>query len=166
MKQSETDLIIKAMIEANSKITNPKNTAVNPFFKSKYAPLDIILTQIRPILNSCGLVIIQNVSTDERFVSIETGIYHTSGQYIISDKLQMSAEKSTAHRCSSGLEPANRCSWSSGRMLPEPIIRLPYPSVTRTQTGGRPAIPAESRSSGPPENFRRKSPMLPVGRDP
>jgi len=97
MKQSgELNLIIKALSEANAGISNPKNTAVNPFFKSKYAPLDSILTQVRPILTKHGLVIIQNVSTDDRFVSIETGIYHTSGQFIISDKLQMSAEKTTA----------------------------------------------------------------------
>jgi len=97
MKQSgELNLIIKALSEANAEIINPKNTAVNPFFKKKYAPLDSIVSQVRPILTKHGLVIIQNVSTDDRFVSIETGIYHTSGQFIISDKLQMSAEKATA----------------------------------------------------------------------
>jgi len=97
MKQSaELNSLIKALSEANAEISNPKNTAMNPFFKKKYAPLDGILTQIRPILTKHGLVIIQNVSTDDRFVSIETGIYHTSGQFIISDKLQMSADKATA----------------------------------------------------------------------
>jgi len=97
MKQSnEVNEIIKALNQANVEISNPKNTAENPFFKSKYAPLGDILNMLRPILRFHGLVIIQNVSTDERFVSIETGLYHVSGQYIISDKLQMSAEKATA----------------------------------------------------------------------
>jgi hypothetical protein len=97
MKQStELNLLIKALSDANTEISNPKNTALNPFYKSKYAPLDSILTMLRPIVTKNGLVIIQNVSTDDRFVSIETGIYHTSGQFIISDKLQMSAEKATA----------------------------------------------------------------------
>ena len=97
MKQSnEVNEKIKALNQANVEISNPKNTAENPFFKSKYAPLGDILNMLRPILRFHGLVIIQNVSTDERFVSIETGLYHVSGQYIISDKLQMSAEKATA----------------------------------------------------------------------
>ena len=97
MKQSnEVNEIIKALNQANVEISNPKNTAENPFFKSKYAPLGDILNMVRPILQKHGLVIIQNVCTDERFVSIETGLYHVSGQYIISDKLQMSAEKATA----------------------------------------------------------------------
>ena len=97
MKQSnEVNEIIKALNGVNAEISNPKNTAENPFFKSKYAPLGDILNMVRPILQKHGLVIIQNVCTDERFVSIETGLYHVSGQYIISDKLQMSAEKATA----------------------------------------------------------------------
>jgi len=109
MKQSnELNLIIKALSDANKEIVNPKNTAVNPFFKSKYAPLDSILTQIRPILTKNGLVLIQNISTDETFVSIETGIYHTSGQFIISDKLQMSADKATAQAQGSAITYGRR----------------------------------------------------------
>jgi hypothetical protein len=97
MKQSnELNLVIKAIQEANLEISNPKNNAVNPHFKNKYATLDSVLTMLRPILTKNGLVLVQNVSTDDRFVSIETGLYHISGQYIISDKLQMSAEKATA----------------------------------------------------------------------
>ena len=94
MKQSETlEKLMQSLISANQEISNPKNTTVNPFFKKKYAPLGDILTMVRPVLTKNGLSIIQNISTDDRFVSIETGLYHTSGQYIISDKLQMSSEK-------------------------------------------------------------------------
>ena len=109
MKQSnEVNEIIKALNQANVEISNPKNTAENPFFKSKYAPLGDILNMLRPILRFHGLVIIQNVSTDERFVSIETGLYHVSGQYIISDKLQMSVEKATAQGQGSGITYGRR----------------------------------------------------------
>lgn len=109
MKQSENlDLIIKALILANMEITNPKNTAENPYFHSKYAPLGDILTQIRPILTKYSLVLIQNVSTDDKFVSIETGIYHSSGQYLISDKLQMSADKNTAQAQGSAITYGRR----------------------------------------------------------
>lgn len=96
MKQSESlDKLMQSLITANQKIVNPKNTTVNPFFKKKYAPLGDILTMVRPILTENGLSIVQNISTDDRSVSIETGLYHISGQYIISDKLQMSSEKAT-----------------------------------------------------------------------
>jgi len=109
MKQSnEVNEIIKALTIATGEISNPKNTAENPFFKSKYAPLGDILNMVRPILSKHGLIIIQNVSTDDRFVSIETGIYHTSGQYIISDKLQMSVEKATAQGQGSGITYGRR----------------------------------------------------------
>jgi len=109
MKQSESlDKLMQSLISANQEITNPKNTAENPFFKSKYAPLGDILTSIRPILTKNGLILIQNVSTDETFVSIETGIYHTSGQYILSDKLQMSADKATAQAQGSAITYGRR----------------------------------------------------------
>lgn len=109
MKQSnEVNEIIKALTITTGEISNPKNTAENPFFKSKYAPLGDILNMVRPILSKHGLIIIQNVSTDDRFVSIETGIYHTSGQYIISDKLQMSVEKATAQGQGSGITYGRR----------------------------------------------------------
>jgi len=109
MKQSaELNLIIKALSDANTEISNPINNAINPHFKNRYATLDSILTHIRPILTKHGIVMIQNVSTDDRFVSIETGLYHISGQYIISDKLQMSVEKATAQGQGSGITYGRR----------------------------------------------------------
>lgn len=52
MTKSES---IKAFAEAMAKfqgeVKNPPKTADNPFFKSKYTPLDVIIDVAKPLLN-------------------------------------------------------------------------------------------------------------------
>lgn len=57
--------IYKALLEVQKEICNPQNTATNPFFKSKYAPLPDILNQVRPLLNKHGLILIQDTGSNE-----------------------------------------------------------------------------------------------------
>ena len=93
---SELNLIGKALADVNEILANPKNTAQNPFFKSKYAPLNDILTDIRPLFAQHGLTILQNTLSLNDMVGIQTMILHVSGQYIQSDILFLKADKDTA----------------------------------------------------------------------
>lgn len=63
-------------------ITNPKNTANNPQFNSKYAPLQDILTLVRPILAKYGLSVTQSVTGDLEDVTISTMLLHESGEFL------------------------------------------------------------------------------------
>jgi len=68
--------INQAMLNIQSKIQNPKNTATNPFFHSKYAPLDEILNMLRPLLKEEGIVMYQDVGGTGECVSVTTVLIH------------------------------------------------------------------------------------------
>ena len=75
---SSSDALFKAMIKVQAEIVNPGRNAVNPFFKSRYATLDSMLAQIRPLLARHGLVLSQFVNNGE----LVTLLGHESGQYL------------------------------------------------------------------------------------
>lgn len=95
MKRSETFAsFAKAFSQFQAEVTNPKMTADNPYFKSKYAPLDEILKGVRPVLSKYGLSVFQDVATHEErhdHVVIITTIYHESGEWLESSSLILPA---------------------------------------------------------------------------
>ena len=79
--------LVKALVKVQEEIRNPANSANNPFFKSKYAPLDEILNLVRPLMAKNGLALIQSAGGEGTHASVTTLIMHTSGEWIESDKL-------------------------------------------------------------------------------
>ena len=69
------------LLEVQKKLKPIIKDATNPFFKSKYADINSVLAEVRPILTECGVVVMQptRVSTDGRnvlmtyLVNAETG---------------------------------------------------------------------------------------------
>lgn len=55
-----------------------KKDRKNEHLRNQYVSLDNLLHVIRPILNDCGLVVVQQLSGEY----LTTVIYHTSGQFI------------------------------------------------------------------------------------
>ena len=92
----DVSAISEAIISLNKVLMNPKNSTENPFFKKKYAPLSEILSNIRPIMAELGLVIIQNTTSEENKIGIQTRILHKSGQWIESDIMYIKSDKDTA----------------------------------------------------------------------
>jgi len=90
---NEIDKIAPALIEVQDSMIAIKD-ADNPFFKSKYAPLDEILKSIRPALKNNGLTVIQSMETQDKTLNCTTRIMHKSGQWIDST-LSLSADKAT-----------------------------------------------------------------------
>jgi hypothetical protein len=94
MKMSEN---IKELAAALSKfqgeVTNPKNSAKNPQFNSKYAPLQDILALARPLLAKQGLSLIQGTTGDLENVTISTMLIHESGQYIETEPFILKGEQ-------------------------------------------------------------------------
>ena len=109
MKKSES---VKSLAASLSKfqeeVKNPANTADNPFFKSKYAPLSDILNNVRPLLSKNGLSILQAPSGDGENIIITTMLLHTSGEYIEFDPLILKADKPTAQGAGSAITYARR----------------------------------------------------------
>jgi len=102
-----------ALAKAQAKLQNAKNTADNPFYKSKYAPLGEVLDLIRPVLAENGLAVIQYPSSDDgKTISIHTMLVHESGEYIDFDPLTLTAEKITPQGAGAAITYGRRYSVS------------------------------------------------------
>lgn len=105
--------IAKAISAFQAEVKNPANTEENPFFKSKYAPLNDILNLVRPLLSKHGLSIIQSPAGDGQNIAITTLITHESGEWIESDPLTLKADKATAQGAGSAITYARRYALSA-----------------------------------------------------
>ena len=76
--------LMKALAEAQSKITGAEKTAKNPYFNSNYADLHTVIESCRPHLSKVGIAFIQfndhDPATDSFYVGTQLG--HKSGQWI------------------------------------------------------------------------------------
>lgn len=98
MNKSESIVeISKAMAKFQSEVKQPFKDANNPFFKSKYVPLESVVESITSIAPKHGISFVQWASNDDTGrVGVSTMIMHTSGEYIEFDPVYMNADKNTA----------------------------------------------------------------------
>ena len=68
-----------ALVKAIGELSNVPKTAANPYFKSKYAPLDAIIDATRPVLLKNGLAISQTPLFRDGTAGVETTIIHKDG---------------------------------------------------------------------------------------
>lgn len=114
MNRSESiENIAKALVAFQGNVTNPKKTADNPFFQSKYAPLEEIINTIRPVLAKHGLSVIQLPSKTNGEIEVTTMILHESGEWIQSEPLKLKVEKDTPQGAGSAITYARRYSLSA-----------------------------------------------------
>ena len=97
MKKSESILkISKALIEFRKDIKQPMKDADNPYFKSKYVPLENVVEAIDEVAPSKGLAFTQWALNDEQGrVGVATLLLHDSGEFIEYDPVFMNADKNT-----------------------------------------------------------------------
>lgn len=100
--------IATALAKFQAEVENPKNTQDNPFFKSKYAPLNDILNLVRPLLTKQGLSVLQSPSGDGERITITTMLMHSSGEWIELDPLILKADKVTAQGAGSAITYGRR----------------------------------------------------------
>ena len=109
MKLSENiNELSQALSQAQGELKNPYNSADNPFYKSKYAPLPEILNEIRPILNKHGISIIQSPVGTAENIGVQTMVMHTSGQYIICEPYYLHISKVDAQTAGGAITYARR----------------------------------------------------------
>ncbi|WP_239700319.1 ERF family protein [Mammaliicoccus sp. D-M17] len=98
MNKSESIVeISKAMAKFQAEVKQPFKDANNPFFKSKYVPLESVVESITSIAPQHGISFVQWASNDDTGrVGVSTMIMHTSGEYIEFDPVYMNADKNTA----------------------------------------------------------------------
>jgi hypothetical protein len=91
---NKSDSITKlaaALAKFQIDVENPKNIACNPQYNSKYAPLDEVISTVRPILGKYGLSFTQSTGTIENRIALKTMLIHESGEWLESEALILSA---------------------------------------------------------------------------
>jgi len=92
-KSENITKLTSAMVEVQKEIKGMTPDAKNPFFKSKYITLDGILEYIRPILSKNGIWLTQEAKGLDGCVSVTTTLFHNSGEYIVTESLEMTPIK-------------------------------------------------------------------------
>ena len=74
--------IMPAFLGAQSKFAPAVKGKDNPFFKSKYVPLDAVIDAVAPALRDHKIVIMQQTDTEEGRTVLITKLIHESGEWI------------------------------------------------------------------------------------
>ena len=87
----------KAMAKFHQEVEQPMKDKDNPFFKSKYVPLENVVEAINNCAPNHGLAFTQWATNDASGrVGVATLLMHESGEYIEFDPVFMNADKNTA----------------------------------------------------------------------
>lgn len=81
-----------ALSKFQGEVKNPPNSANNPFFKSKYAPLDVVINTAKEALAKYNLSFIQLPGCDGEFVTCTT-ILMLEDEYIESEQIKIKLAK-------------------------------------------------------------------------
>ena len=75
--------LYQALLAAQKEIKHATKDASNPHYRSRYATLESVLDEVKPICNRHGLVIIQTNNKDDRGQYVQTSLVHAdSGQSV------------------------------------------------------------------------------------
>lgn len=98
MNKSESIIeISKAMSRFQKEVEQPLKDADNPYFKSKYVPLENIVESIHNVAPSHGLSFVQWALNGENGqLGVATLLMHESGEFIEFDPIFMKSEKPNA----------------------------------------------------------------------
>ena len=87
----------KALAKFQANVKQPMKDKNNPFFKSKYVPLENVVEAITQEAPKHGLSFVQWALNDETGrVGVATMLMHESGEFIEFDPVHMKADKETA----------------------------------------------------------------------
>lgn len=115
MKTSE-DIkeICKALLAFHSEVGRITKDGENPHLRNRYATIDQIIDEIRPILASHGLFIMQLPTNSESGgIQMVTRLYHVSGQWMQSPTLTITPQKKDPQSIGSAITYARRYSLTS-----------------------------------------------------
>jgi hypothetical protein len=105
--------IAPALVAAVGELAPVSKDATNPAFRNKYASLDAMMEQVRPVLARHGLAVLQSVTHPETDagrvvgIAVETRVLHTSGEWL-AGLVTLPVEKSTAQGTGSAISYGRR----------------------------------------------------------
>ena len=96
-KSDSISELSKALAKFQAEVKQPLKDKNNPFFKSKYVPLENVVEAITDVAPKNGLSFVQWALNDENGrVGVATMLMHESGEFIEFDAVHMKADKETA----------------------------------------------------------------------
>lgn len=101
-------LIAQAFVNAQRAFGAAHKTSNNPFFKSKYADLGVVIDAVLDALHANDIALIQNCHESDTGVVVETIFLHSSGESISCGKLSVPAAKNDPQGYGSALTYARR----------------------------------------------------------
>jgi hypothetical protein len=100
--------IAKALVLAQSEMSNPVKQASNPFFKSKYSDLNAVREAILPILNKHNISVLQPICQIDGKNYVKTLLLHESGETLESNTEIIFNKLNDAQAQGSGISYARR----------------------------------------------------------
>ena len=115
MEKSETlTEFSKAFAKTQQEMKQPLKDANNPFFKSKYVPLENVVEAITESASKNGISFTQFPSSDEAGnVTVGTLVMHSSGEWIEYDPIKMKPVKNDPQSIGSAITYAKRYALSA-----------------------------------------------------
>lgn len=105
--------IFKALSEFQKEVKQPKKDADNPFFKSKYVPLENVVEVIHETAGKHGLSEMTYPAQEDNAVGVGVIITHSSGQYIKFPPILLKPDKNTPQGIGAAVTYARRYALSS-----------------------------------------------------
>ena len=74
--------LAQALVRVQGALRNLRKSASNPFFKSKYVPLDVVLDEVRPLLLQEQLAVLQSATIVDTQLVLLTTFVHKNGSTV------------------------------------------------------------------------------------
>ena len=115
METSETKAeLFKAFANFKKKLKQPLKDANNPFFKSKYVPLENVVQVVDEAMIDTGLSYTQGIADlEEGYLRVDTIVLHESGEYMVIKGSKVKPVKNDPQSAGSAITYARRYSLST-----------------------------------------------------
>ncbi|SOB47140.1 conserved hypothetical protein [Lactococcus piscium] len=115
METSESRIeLFKAFANFKKKLKQPLKDADNPFFKSKYVPLENVVAVVDEAMEDTGLSYIQEIEDmGEGYIRVDTVVLHESGEFMVIKGAKVKPVKPDPQSAGSAITYARRYSLSA-----------------------------------------------------
>ena len=115
METSETKAeLFKAFANFKKKLKQPLKDANNPFFKSKYVPLENVVQVVDEAMTDTGLSYTQGIADlEDGYLRVDTIVLHESGEYMVIKGSKVKPVKNDPQSAGSAITYARRYSLST-----------------------------------------------------
>lgn len=80
--ENETSQLTQALLRVQEKLEAVKKTSANPYYKSKYANLESVLSIVKPLLEENKLLLLQPCGRDTQGSFVATEVRHLNGEAV------------------------------------------------------------------------------------